>query len=194
MAEIERFEETLAAARAGDARSFEALWRWLQPRLDRYMRVAAPGAREDLASETWLQVARDIHRFRGDEDQFRRWFFTIARRRVLDHTRSERRTGTSRTQPGSIPDLLERSDPVGERISTAAALDIIRTLPPAQAEAVALRVIADLSVRDTARILGKRPGAVRALTSRGLSALAERLSGASPGDLAAAIEEKSNPV
>ncbi|MGH2794932.1 MAG: RNA polymerase sigma factor [Actinomycetota bacterium] len=190
MADIERFEETLTGARCGDAPSFDVLWRWLQPPLARYMTVAASDSWEDLASETWLQVARDIHRFRGDADAFRRWFFTIARRRVLDHARRQRRTGTVAAGAGHVPDLAEPSDPVGDRMSTRAALELIRTLPPAQAEAVALRVLADLSVKDVARILGKRPGAVRVLTSRGLNTLAEKLSMGGAEAIAAAETEK----
>ena len=53
----------------------------------------------------------------------------------------------------------------------------IATLPSDQAEVLLLRVIADLSVQEVATIVGKRPGAVRALQLRALRRLARELSG-----------------
>ena len=46
------FEATLAAAARGDELAFGILWRDLQPGLLRYLNALAPGAGEDLASET----------------------------------------------------------------------------------------------------------------------------------------------
>lgn len=184
MPETESFESILAAARDGSAIAFEALWRDLHPPLIRYLRVAAPDAAEDLASETWLQVARDIHRFRGNDARFRRWLFTIARHRVLDHTRGRRRRPVEPVHAEALAAIPDLKDPIEESLSTSTALAVIGTLPRAQAEAVALRVVAGLSVADVARMMGKRPGAVRVLASRGLRTLAERLSSARTPHLA----------
>lgn len=57
-----------------------------------------------------------------------------------------------------------------------AARRIVALLPPDQAEVILLRVVADLSVEQVAAIIGKRPGTVRVLQSRGLKRLAERIS------------------
>ena len=74
------------------------------------------------------------------------------------------------------PSHLERTDHIKngpmESMGTAWALRIIATLPPDQAEAVTLRVVAGLDVATTARVLGKRPGSVRVATMRGLRRLA----------------------
>ena len=59
-------------------------------------------------------------------------------------------------------------------LGTQAALALIASLPPAQAEVLLLRVVADLSVEDVARIVGKRPTAVRALQHRAVVSLAKR--------------------
>ena len=63
-----------------------------------------------------------------------------------------------------------------EAISTASALALIARLPRAEAEIVALRIIAGLDVAQVAGILRKRPRAVRALGERGLRHLAELVS------------------
>ena len=65
-----------------------------------------------------------------------------------------------------------------EAESTRAALALIAELPPDQAEVVALRVLGGMSVDEVARIIGKRPGAVRVLAHRGLRRLAQRLESA----------------
>ena len=83
----EDFALQLAAARDGDDAGFAVLWRALQPPLLRYLIVAAGDAAEDLASETWMRVARDLGSFTGDERGFRSWVFTIARHRLLDWRR-----------------------------------------------------------------------------------------------------------
>ena len=86
----------------------------------------------------------------------------------------------------SIPveQLAERpapDDPVAavfEAQSTRAALALLAELPTDQAEVVALRVLGGLEIAEVARIVGKRPGAVRVLAHRGLRRLASRLEAA----------------
>ena len=56
--------------------------------------------------------------------------------------------------------------------ATARALDLVATLPPAQAEMVMLRVVAGLEVADVARLVDKKPGAVRVAVHRALQTLA----------------------
>jgi RNA polymerase sigma-70 factor, ECF subfamily len=175
-----QFERILAAAQSGGEWALGALYRDLHPAVLRYLFSQAPGDAEDLASETWLDVARGLHRFDGDETAFRRWVFTIARRRLLDHLRA---TARRRTHPVPVDSLrLEAPDCADEVMgfaSTRAALTRLATLPRDQAEVVLLRVLGDLDVEDVAKIVGKRPGTVRVLQHRALKRLAGEL-GASP--------------
>ena len=69
--------------RSGDEAAFLALWRELQPPLLRYLRVFGCDDPDDVASETWFQVLRDLHKFSGDDADFRRWLFTVARHRAI---------------------------------------------------------------------------------------------------------------
>src|ERR1700722_11460583 len=55
----------LAAAQQGDTEAFRVLYRDIQPRLLRYLRALVGEDAEDVASETWLQVARDLGGFQG---------------------------------------------------------------------------------------------------------------------------------
>ncbi|GAA4605744.1 RNA polymerase sigma-70 factor (ECF subfamily) [Actinoplanes octamycinicus] len=163
----------LTAAREGDETAFAILWCALQPAVLRYLRVVVGDPAEDVASETWLQVARDLRGFRGEIGDFRGWLFRIARHRGIDHLR---RTGRRREDPVEVvdqgvlaPDAAAQTE---EALSTGWALSLIATLPRDQAESVMLRVVAGLDVATTAKVLGKRTGAVRIATMRGLRRLA----------------------
>jgi RNA polymerase sigma-70 factor (ECF subfamily) len=174
----ESFDDLLEAARAGDEDAFAAIWREHNPGLLRYLRVVDRDIADDVAADTWLDVARGLTRFRGDENGFRSWLFTIARRRRLDVRRAAGRRPRSTATEDALADVPDEASPaltVDERLSTDAALRLISTLPPDQAEVVALRVIADLDVRQVARLVGKRPGTVRVLAHRGLRRLEEIL-------------------
>jgi RNA polymerase sigma-70 factor (ECF subfamily) len=172
------FEAVLAAAAGGDDAAFGIIWRDLQPGLLRYLNAMAPGSGEDLASETWLRVAGALGRFSGDERAFRAWVFTIARHRAVDRWRRGARRNDELVPVDALVDLPGPDDPAGaavDAIASRAAVDLIATLPPDQAEVVLLRVLAGLDVAEVAAITGKRAGNVRVLAHRALRRLAERL-------------------
>jgi RNA polymerase sigma-70 factor (ECF subfamily) len=171
----EDLAEAVKAAAGGDETGFATVWRALHPAVLRYLRVVVGDAAEDVASETWLQAARDLHRFTGGPMAFRGWLFGIARHRALDHRRhaARRREDPAEWfQDSAGAPAPDASAEAMERSGTAWALRLIATLPPDQAEAVTLRVVAGLDVATTAQVLGKRPGSVRAATMRGLRRLA----------------------
>lgn len=168
-------DDALARASKGDEAGFLELWRALQPRLLRFLRVVGCDDPDDVASETWLQVVRDLHRFSGGEEDFRRWLFTIGRHRAVDaaRARSRRPAGTVNSGLEILADTQMVEDQVLEGMSVQGAVALLSGLSRDQAEAVALRVIAGLDTPDVAKILGKSAGAVRVALHRGLKALAD---------------------
>jgi len=169
------FSITLASAQGGDETAFACLFRDLQPALLRYLQVITPEA-EDVAGDTWLQVVKGLPGFRGGEEAFRAWLFTIARHRAVDAGRSRSRRPdvplelcTAADQPVA-PDA---ADLALETISTQSAVALIATLPREQAEIVMLRVVAGLDVSEVAHMVGKTPGAVRVASHRALRRLAD---------------------
>jgi RNA polymerase sigma-70 factor (ECF subfamily) len=169
----------LEGAQRGDSESFRVLYQDIQPRLLRYLAYLVGNDAEDIASETWLQATRDMHAFRGDHGNFRSWITTIARHRAMDHLRSHTR------HPPAIPvpteDLAvfagteDTADRAIESVTTDAALQLISALPRDQAEAVLLRAVVGLDARTAAKITGKRAGAIRTASYRGLRTLARHL-------------------
>ncbi|WP_103937478.1 RNA polymerase sigma factor [Thermomonospora echinospora] len=171
-------EEALREALNGDETAFRALYRDIQPRLLRYLRALVGADADDVASDTWLQIARDLGTFRGDYDRFRGWSTRIARNRAIDHLRrAGRRPGVS-LPVEEFPERAGARDTetdVLERLSTEAAIALIAELPRDQAEAVLLRVVVGLDAREAGRVLGKRAGSVRTSAYRGLRRLSEKL-------------------
>ncbi len=167
------------AAQDGDEDGFRTVYRAVHPRLLGYVRtlVGEPDA-EDVTSEAWLQIARDLDRFSGDADRFRGWAARIARNRALDHIRMRGRrpaVGGDETELTGQPAESDTADEALEALATGSTMALIAQLPQDQAEAVVLRVVVGLDAKSAARTLGKRPGAVRTAAHRGLKRLAELL-------------------
>ncbi|MFD9816688.1 RNA polymerase sigma factor [Streptomyces sp. NPDC059080] len=174
-----RLTAAVQAAQDGDEAAFRAVYRAVHPRLLGYVRTLVGEAdAEDVASESWLQITRDLGRFSGDADRFRGWAARIARNRALDHIRMRGRRPVTGGDESELVDTPALSDTEGEAfaaLGTGRTLRLIATLPQDQAEAVVLRVVVGLDAKSTAKVLGKRPGAVRTAAHRGLRRLAELL-------------------
>ena len=169
----ERFPAVLADAAGGDSAAFAELWRAAHPPLLRYLRVIAEDAAEDVASETWLKAMRGLPSFVGDEPAFRGWLTVIGAQRRPVTWAGTRRDGRRRCWPTrnrrvhvTAPDA---ADQALERLGTERALRLLATLPPAQAEMVALRVIVGLEPAEIALIVGRSAGAVRVAVHRALA-------------------------
>jgi RNA polymerase sigma-70 factor (ECF subfamily) len=182
----DQFPGILTAAQDGGEWAVAILYRWLHPAVVGYLRARAGDDAEDLASETWIAVARGLSSFTGDETAFRSWVFTIAHRRLIDHHRAIARRPRTRSlhpvegEAGDGPlEMSSDDDPAGEVIAAVAGDDavrrIVKLLPRDQAEIVLLRVVAGLPVDEVAAITGRRAGTVRVLQHRALRRLAERL-------------------
>ncbi|GAA0405209.1 RNA polymerase sigma factor [Streptomyces luteireticuli] len=165
------------AAQGGDETAFRTVYRSVQPRLLGYVRtLVGESDAEDVASEAWLQIARDLGRFTGDADRFRGWAARIARNRALDHIRMRGRRPAVGGDDSELAGRAGNADTAGEALEalgTGRALALIARLPQDQAEAVVLRVVVGLDAATAAEVLGKRPGAVRTAAHRGLRRLAE---------------------
>ncbi|MFG2295043.1 RNA polymerase sigma factor [Streptomyces sp. NPDC048603] len=176
------------AAQHGDEGAFRTVYRAVHPRLLGYVRTLVGDTEaEDVTSEAWLQISRDLSAFAGDADRFRGWSARIARNRALDHIRMRGRRPAVGGDETELTGRAADSDTFGEAmesLSTGRTMALIARLPQDQAEAVVLRVVVGLDAKSAAETLGKRPGAVRTAAHRGLKKLAEMLGsehGAEPG-------------
>jgi RNA polymerase sigma-70 factor (ECF subfamily) len=172
-----RFDVVLAGARRGDRRAFDAIFTALSPVVAGYLRMQGSREPDDLTSDVFVGVLRNLHTFDGDEAAFRSWVFTIAHRRLLDERRR-----LARRPP---PEPLERApdepapDDVEADAARAVGEDRVRmlcaTLAPDQRDVLLMRLIGGLTVDEVAHALDKTPGAVKALQRRGYATIARRL-------------------
>lgn len=177
----ETFDLVLSAAQAGAGWAATRLYEALAGRVAGYLRTQGVTDFEDATSDVFLGVFARLHTFSGTEAQFRSFVFTIAHRRVVDHRRARTR------RPEAAP--LDTAGPEEERTVAASSAEdhalanlgtervrrLLEELTPDQRDVLTLRVLADLSVEQTAATLGKPPGAIKALQHRALAALRKQL-------------------
>jgi RNA polymerase sigma-70 factor (ECF subfamily) len=175
----DEFPDLLQAAKAGDELAFAQLFGHCQPLMLRYLASVAPTEMiDDVASEAWVSVIRALDTFDDDLPGFIGWVLTMARRRWIDELRRRTRRRELLGLTESIPEAASPTtveSEIEDRLGGDAAMALIRTLPPDQAEIVALRAISGLSVEEVAAIVGKSPGSVRVASHRGLRRLRENL-------------------
>jgi RNA polymerase sigma factor (sigma-70 family) len=173
------FADVLSAAKAGDDAAVTQLYRDAVPRVLGYVRAQGAPDAEDVVSEVFVSMVRNLGTFDGDEDDFRGWLFTIAHRRVVD---DRRRRGRRLEAPASL-EVLDDAGGIGGdgetealgRLRARGVLEVVDDLTPDQRTVLLLRVLADLPIAEIATIVGKGEPAVKALLRRGLASLGRRI-------------------
>ena len=186
-AEVER--ETVERARRGDQQALADIYDWYLPRVYRYVlsRVGNVVEAEDLTEDIFVRMLGAISGHRERNIPFSAWLFRIAHNHVMSYFRKAGSRGTRDILDEAIAD--SRPDPataVEMRLTMEEVVRATRDLPEAQREVIALRFAVGLSVAETAQVLGKREGNVKALQHKAVMRL-QRLLGAKPGRLAAEV-------
>ena len=166
----------VAAARRGDEAAFTELYRRYADRVYRFclFRVRRPADAEDLMQQTFLRAIEALPRYEERGLPFGAWLFRIARNVVIDHERTRRAALDldELVHAGAEP---ATEDGMGGLADRAALLGAIARLTPDQREVLAYRFFADLSARETGRLMGRGEATVRGLQARALAALRREL-------------------
>jgi RNA polymerase sigma-70 factor (ECF subfamily) len=177
-----QFDAVLAAARDGAPRAFERMFTALAPAVTGYLRVQGSAEPEDLTSEVFVAILRNLPNFQGDEAGFRSWVFTIAHRRLLDERRRRARrpvpepltaTAAAAARESTAPDDVEGA--IDRSLGAERVRALCDRLVPDQRDVLLMRLLGDLSIEQIAGMLGKSKGAVKALQRRGLAAVGRLL-------------------
>jgi RNA polymerase sigma-70 factor (ECF subfamily) len=165
----------------GDAGSFPAIHRALQPRLLAFLTrmTGATSLADDLTQETFLRLHRARATF-AKGGAVLPWAYTIARNVYIDHARAARQRRAERlpSDPGSEPADPRRDDAEAVAIASETARAVERVLagiPTAQREAFVLLRYEGLSVQDAAAVLGVTQTAVKLRAFRAYEALRAEL-------------------
>lgn len=171
----EQFDDVLEAARSGGEWAWSRLYNDLAGQLVGYLRMSGAHEPEDLVGEVFVQVARNLHRFRGNEDNFRSWVFGVAHHRLIDERRYRSRRPVHPSDTLPEPALPDVAHAVLEHLATEAVGRLLGGLTRDQRDVLLLRIVGGLTVDEIGEVLNKRPGAVKALQRRGLRALRARI-------------------
>jgi RNA polymerase sigma-70 factor (ECF subfamily) len=165
------------AAQDGDRQAFAELFDRYHDVVHRYVlfRMADRTLAEDITQETFLRALRRIGSVTYQGRDIGAWFVTIARNLIFDHVKSSRYRLESTTS-----DLIELApsthgpeQQVLEGATNDELLRCVRRLNDDQQECIKLRFLQGLSVAETARIMERNEGAVKALQHRAVRRLAQ---------------------
>ncbi len=180
------FEGVLAAARAGDPAAWASLLDELSGPLLGFARGRGLDDPEDVVGDTLLHVARGLDGFRGDEQGFRAWVFTIAHRRVVDAVRRGVRRPLTPLPSDELVRLADAVEVGDDAIEAALErldgdrrlAELLAHLTDEQREVLVLRYVVDLDATAVGTMTGRSTNAVAAITRRALHRLEEVLDAA----------------
>jgi RNA polymerase sigma-70 factor (ECF subfamily) len=173
------------AAQNGDAEAFGKLYDQYVSAVFRYalFRLGNRALAEDVTSETFLRALRRIGSISYQGKDVGAWFITITRNLIFDHLKSSRHrleiiTGEI-VEPATGATKFGMNQPSGpeqmvlRQTTRRELLRCLGELGEDQRECVVLRFIQGLSVTETAAIMKRSEGAVKALQHRAIRKLAQ---------------------
>jgi RNA polymerase sigma-70 factor (ECF subfamily) len=169
----------VVACQSGDARAFGELYERYHDVVFRYVlfRMGDRAFAEDVTQETFVRALRRISSVSYQGRDIGAWFVTIARNLIFDYVKSSRYRLESTTS-----EIVELSPATGgpeqqvlENATNSELVASIDKLNPDQRECIQLRFLRGLSVAETAEIMDRNEGAVKALQHRAVRRLAQLL-------------------
>jgi RNA polymerase sigma-70 factor (ECF subfamily) len=163
-------------AQGGDAEAFGELYDHYVTLVHRYAyhRVGDRATAEDVTSETFVRALRRIDSLSFQGRDVGAWLVTIARNIIRDQVKSSRYrlevTTADMRDADRVTDGPE--DAVVQLLTNQQLLACVKQLGSEQQECIVLRFLHGLSVSETAQIMGKKDGAIKALQHRAVRRLA----------------------
>lgn len=170
--------DLVGAAQGGDVDAFGRLYDRYVDTVYRfiYYRLGDRAHAEDLTSETFMRALRRLHSLKNQGRDPVAWFITIARNLILDHVKSARyRLEVSAEDTFEPSHRATTTDSAETTVLTVLTnerlLEAIKELSDEQRECVVLRFLHGFSVTETAEIMGKNDGSIKALQHRAVRRL-----------------------
>ncbi len=163
-------ETSMLAYAGGDTAAFTRLYDRHERAIHRFFlrQGVSPTAADDLLQDTWLAVVRSASSYVVDA-KFTTWLYTIARNKLIDHWRAQRRhaafddaaNDADGASDDAAADPLERIADVPtvrpdvqamSRQQASAFVAAVEALPDSQREAFLLHVDGELSISEMAQV------------------------------------------
>ena len=170
------------AQRACDPAAFDGLYLLFADRVYRYLlaRISDPELADEITSQVFLRLIEKIDIYRiGPRDNvaiFSAWLYRLAHNKMVDVLRSHKRTQDAPLEHAAhVTTGQHLMEAVEDRLDFERILASLQLLNDQQREVIVLRFVEELSIAETAQIMQKSEGAVKALQHRALEALRRHL-------------------
>lgn len=157
-------------AQNGNAEAFGELYQRFANKIYRFLffKVDSRQTAEDLCQEVFLKAYQNINS--ANPDSFQAWLFPIARHHLTDHYRTQKQ---SQPLPNNLVDKLQQCfyQLYARNHKVQLIKSLLPQLKPEYQDIILLRIMQELSVKETAAILNLKPTTVRVRTHRALAKL-----------------------
>ncbi|MEO7722143.1 MAG: RNA polymerase sigma factor [Pseudolysinimonas sp.] len=162
-----------ASAQGGtSADRFTAAYRELSPRVLGYLRSHGVDDPEAATNDVFLALHRRFESVEGGADGVRTLTFSIAHARLVDFHRAQARHPRQVPfEPEHDPRHTDSAEDTAIDAVGGGAMTLLSRLGDDQRQVVSLRVIAGLSLEDTAKVMDRSVGSIKQLQRRGLESL-----------------------
>jgi RNA polymerase sigma-70 factor, ECF subfamily len=165
------------AQQASEPEAFDGLYLLFADRIYRYLltRLANVEAAEDVTTQVFIRLIEKVRMYDiGPKDNvaiFSAWLYRLAYNKMVDVLRSQKRANLVDLERAE--DLPGRPflDDIDARLDFEAILEKLAFLNEQQREVIVLRFVEEMSIAETAQIMQKSEGAVKALQHRALESL-----------------------
>ena len=177
---------TIERARAGDQQALAAVYDWYLPRVYRYVlsRLGNVAEAEDLTEDIFLRMLGAIADYKRTGVPFSAWLFRIARNHLVSYYRKNGNRKADALQETMADSRHDPASIVETQLILGEVAEAVQRLPDAQRDVIALRFAVGLSIAETAQVLGKRQGNVKALQHKAVTRL-QKILVAEPKQLSA---------
>lgn len=164
---------TIERARAGDQQALAAVYDWYLPRVYRYVlsRLGNVAEAEDLTEDIFLRMLGAIADYKRTGVPFSAWLFRIARNHLVSYYRKNGNRKADALQETMADSRHDPASIVETQLILGEVAEAVQRLPDAQRDVIALRFAVGLSIAETAQVLGKRQGNVKALQHKAVTRL-----------------------
>jgi RNA polymerase sigma-70 factor (ECF subfamily) len=170
-------KQELKQLRALDPEAITEVHNRYFPEMYRYVRyrLGDPSSAEDIAGEVFVRLLEALHSGRGPRKSLRGWIFGTASNLVNDTFRFAYKHEIEELSEQMEMNDFDPHEQAEEREELEAVRVASKYLTREQQHVLALRFGSGLSVKETAKVMGKRPNAIKALHFRALNALRRHL-------------------
>jgi RNA polymerase sigma factor (sigma-70 family) len=170
-------DEVLSRAQKSDPAALATVYQALAGQVVGYLAGKGVEDPEGVAQDVFLTVFSRLGEVDGGATGLRRFTFSVAHARMVDDVRRRARAPRideyrPETDDRTTPSAL---DAVLERLGSGHLAGVLEQLGEDQRECVLLRVVAGLSLEETAAVMGKSVGSIKQLQRRGLLAMKKSL-------------------